>query len=265
MYHVNDKGESKICHAKIEENCDFFERSPHFNTKEEAQAWYESSNDSFSSPSRKRIEIKPNGYLTDTEAKKVAIHGVSCPSCGEPISAMALAILLYDVTSTCKKCSHEYYLEEAKIEILPDNPSYQFLDKEAVKGSSWFHATSLEDWNKSDEEHIAHLGTKNAAFDRALTEYVDRSEPDSGFYLYEVELSEDAVVSDDVEEDENSDALSTESSDDVARYINRWEDTASISLEVKSSKIRIKNKRFVRNDEAMRTHSVYNLDTFGLL
>lgn len=103
------------------------------------------------------------------------------------------------------------------------------------------------------------MGTEAAAFDRALTEYASHDRwGRKHFYIYEVGLDPAAKIVPAVARDENSQVLKDENYD-VARYINLWEDMASISLAVRPEKLIIKSRRTVTRETAHRRISLYNV------
>lgn len=111
-------------------------------------------------------------------------------------------------------CGAILSIYEVKLTIDPSHPSYRFVqDKEAVKDAVWYHATLNDNWlspqdpsfNNSrarpqyrDGSFKAHVGSRQAAVDRALSQLVTHSDSnpseDDGFWLYEVKIAQDADV-----------------------------------------------------------------------
>jgi hypothetical protein len=277
-YHISPTtGNPNQCRAKSG-GCPFGSDREHYFTKEEARSAYEASQQVFAEASAKdkplEMRLGKDGWLSEEFAVQTAPRGVSCPSCGKATSHQEAASLVSNEWVYCS-CGKRYDIGEAKVEITPDNPSYGvYQNKEAVKDQIWYHASSQEDWlttvENRDDPHgppestpasfQAHVGTEAAAFDRALTEQASRwNRTPEAFYLYEVRVTPNAQVADEVAADENS-KLVGDSTTDVTRYINRWEDMASVSLAVTSSKLEIVGRRKVEPVEAHQRISVYNIN-----
>lgn len=287
-YHVNpETGNPNICRAKVESSC-LYRDEPHYDSKEEARAGYEAKASKLLGGSLQgskktsdskvlKIQLKENGYLTKEFENMVEINGVGCPKCGEGITGRQASEMLWAEYVSCKKCDTGFDLAEAKVQVKKGSPSYKFLRKEEVLKATWYHATSKENWieegyqeiedffdngdSKGEGDFEVHVGTEAAAYDRALSEYAGHDSRAEPFYLYEVRLDPSSSIANDIADDENSEVLEG-SSDDVVRYVNRYEDMASISLAVKSSKIQILGKRLVQPGEAHRRLSPYNVDAF---
>lgn len=263
QYHLNPKtGNPNICRAKPDK-CPYGP-VPHYGSKEEARAAYEDSQqDELLSPTAQiEVVLGENGYLRDDIVELAAPRGVHCPHCGAATTAREASVLIGNELISCHGCEKRYDLVEAKIELTPENSSYKFLKDEEVLASTWFHATGEEEWMKEiwgdPESFEVHVGTEAAAFDRALTEYASHGDWGRSFYLYEITLAPDSSIKSGVEDDENGKLLE-EGDADVARYVNRWEDMASISLAVKPGKVIVGKRRQVSVDEAHRRLTPYNV------
>jgi hypothetical protein len=103
----------------------------------------------------------------------------------------------------------------------------------------------------------AHVGTENAAFDRGLGEYTIPG--NRGFWLFEVRLKPEAIISDTILEDTNSSTI-LENDGIPHRYINRWEDPASIALVAPHTALEIVSQRWVSAEEATSRPNLFNLE-----
>lgn len=266
-FHINpETGRPNICRAKTPEGCSYFGED-HYDSREEAQAAYERSQEDnlLQKPVSRQlpVELNSRGYLREDFAALAAPKGIYCPGCGRATNHREAVLLINSDWANCE-CGVRYDLGDAKVELPADSESYRFLQsKEEVLKATWYHATSREDWLQEVDPELGHfevhMGTEAAAFDRGLSEYALHQRQGEDFILYEVELDPTAEVADEIIRDENG-AVLRESSSDVVRYINLWEDMASVSLAVKPEKVRIKSSRAVTRDEAHRRISLYNVD-----
>lgn len=272
-YHLNPTtGNPNICRAALGK-CPFGAEAPHYGSKEEARRGYETlqtsnSQKKLSKKAQSNVDPK-HGFLRRELAEKLTIHDINCSKCGEPVNPRGAQAMISDNLADCP-CGAELDFD-IEIKLTEGNPSYRFLDKEEVRKATWFHSTNKEDWLEELEDYgtihdeetsvdyfQAHVGTEAAAFDRAITNYAPHSNWGSDFYIYEVALDEQVTIADEIPQDENNDrALALGS--DVTRYINRWEDMASISLAVRSDKLKVVNKRLVTKEEAHEQLTPYNL------
>lgn len=108
----------------------------------------------------------------------------------------------------------------------------------AVKERVWFHATRVEDWDYrlKNSGKTVHMGTKESALAlmRGRDKYcLDNREP---FFLYELVLDEDSLISPNTCPDLASDwqrlvsDLTDLTDSDFIRYVNSYEDAGSVSL-----------------------------------
>lgn len=262
-FHIDPRtGRTKLCRAAAKA-CGLGGESAHYKSRDAAR---EALN--FELKLRRELleaSLNPtlgwDGYLEESYAKLAAPRGVFCPHCGDtPDEVQGLRLLCYDRVDC--DCGEGYDLDSIRVELLPGNPSYRFLDRAETLAATWYHASGDSEWlsevRETGSPFEAHLGTEAAAFDRALTEYAGHGSFAQNFYLYEVKLDPEIRVSATIARDSNSAVLKGTRSH-AARYLNLWEDMASISLAVNPSKIRIQSKRLVSFEEAHRRVSLYNV------
>lgn len=267
-FHINpDTGKPNICQAKKPENCRYF-GDEHYDSREAARTGYERSqeasllNPSLSKP--REVELTEEGYLTDEFADQLRTEGVYCPKCNRSPTPTQVRDLIGNEFADCA-CGARYDLDTIKVDIQPGHPSYRFIQsKEEVLKATWYHATDKENWLEEVEDYgdgvpfEVHMGTESAAFDRGICNYALHDKHGEGFILYEVELDPDSQISDELVKDENKMSFGKDGAD-VVRYLNLWEDMASVSLAVKPEKVRIKSSRPVTREEAHRRISAYNV------
>lgn len=277
-YHLNpETGNPGICRAdpsKPNSKGCRFKRSEdeHYATMEEAQAAYESSQSKrlFEEPTTKTVPAKgtaeshrdKSGWLKEEYARLAAPQGAFCPYCGKAADHRAAYAIVSNEWAYCS-CGERYDSGTVKIEIGEDHPAYRFYtDKESVKDAVWYHASGDGKWDETvgEKDFEAHIGTEAAAFDRALTEYTTHFEwSRDSFYLYEVRVHPDAQIADEVAKDDNAKTVGKDEDADVTRYINIWEDLASISLAANSKKLQIVGRRTVSREEALERITPYNM------
>jgi len=263
-FHISPRtGRATRCRA-TGSPCGFGGEAVHYGSKNSAEAALKQNRDELERLLRaaEDIELRSDGYLEGDSGKLAAPRGVYCPHCGTaPDERQGLLLLCYDRVFC--SCGDSYDLDSIRVELLPGSPSYRFLDRGEVLSATWYHASGDSDWLRevrdTGDRFEAHLGTEAAAFDRALSEYaVHDGRFARNFYLYEVELDPKSRVSSVIARDSNSAVLQGTRSH-VARYLNLWEDMASISLAVKPEAVRIKSKRLVPIQEAHWRISLYNV------
>lgn len=194
-----------------------------------------------------------NGYLKPEYARQVAVKDFHCPRCDASVGLEDGWLLVTNRRIVCN-CGKAYDIFDVTVRLSAGNPSSRYLHEAAVREASWYHATIQPNWErlmKRKNPITVHLGTENAAFDRAIGRYLSRYRPfaDQSFMLYEVKLKSGVNIAPRITEDENSDRPRIPGSD-VTRYVNRWEDPASISLAVRSTAIELVGKREVSAEEA---------------
>lgn len=126
--------------------------------------------------------------------------------------------------------------------------SLKFLDADTTLRSSWFHGTVKKDWHKEitgtekrGDTPMVHLGTLEAAIDRARDLSSEHDIPISDFVVHEIKMKDSMQLSENVVFDEmdNAPALvkdwHTGEFDHYnlfgsTRYVNIYESIGSISL-----------------------------------
>lgn len=168
--------------------------------------------------------------LTKKEVK-AGRSTVRCPYCKMGVTRAQKQKLLEQGSIYCMNLSCDGYLfglEDADIAVLPG--SAKFFDANAVRSASWYHATYMEDWmgavfsNAVEDFPILHIGTRNAALDRAKHQGYS--------YLYRIKVDEDTTIHPQVVDDATTswDDLAVNYPHGITRYVNRWESPGSISL-----------------------------------
>lgn len=148
-----------------------------------------------------------------------------------------------------------FWLESAGLRVADE--AKKLLNKRTVKKQTWFHATYMEDWateiisSENAAGLVVHLGTKDAAKERAADTLMEDE-----YYLYEVTLNSDVIVSDSIMSDDNHwpELMSEVHGDDhpefqgadAVRYVNRYEAPGSISLAVNANLITVKKRIVVK-------------------
>lgn len=137
----------------------------------------------------------------------------------------------------CQNCGCELDEDMVVTDILPTSEHLLAIDN--AKAEFWFHATDRADWmgdlleDKNPEDGsvpMVHVGTLDAALNIMSDKY---SLSHNLTFLYRVSLRPDAVIDDELYEDENYWPDRTNEVGDFAnafRYVNRWEATGSISM-----------------------------------
>lgn len=267
-YHINpDTGRPNICDPKKTGICKYATdgvNPPHYESKEDAQKAYEKQNESLallSLSKAKRSNIDPEtGFLNEKAKSKIENYDIKCNHCLTNFTNPDdLCDLVSNDLVTCSNCDNPTDITRVTVELTPQNPSYKFLDIEEVRKATWYHATDNGEWLQDLEEDFeTHLGTENAAFDRAITNYATHDDYKESFFLYEVKIKPDATISEEIKEDENDESMGDDD-ESIIRYINRWEDSASISLAAPSNQIEIISVKLVEPSEAHERITVYNI------
>lgn len=280
-YHINPfDGEPRKCNAK-KKDCPW---GKHYSSKTEAREAYESIHESEKiktfkkvekdiereqerNPEIKKVKKQKRTFLNIFEISKIDVSGIECPHCNNTLNQYeASTILDYDRTVNCHSCRKAMDIETVMIEVGKQKSTYPAYEKENVYKMSWYHSTIKENWEESldsSNSFYAHLGSPQASFDRQIAE-----NPEKGFWLYEVRIKETANIDDEVTSDENKNYNKMRDSDDsdndpnVFRYVNKWEDMASISLAANSKQIEVIDKRFVEPEESLKSLSLYNVKLF---
>jgi len=267
-YHITpDTGKPNICNPKKTGICKYAidgVNPPHYESKHYAQKAYEKENkDQILTilSKDKRSNINPEtGFLTEEAKAKIVIHDIQCNHCSINFTDPdELSDLISNKSVKCSNCKNHTDITSVRVELTPSNPSYKFLDVEEVRKATWYHATVNSEWLEDlDEDFEVHLGTENAAFDRAITNYAPHNDYKESFFLYEVRIKPDSLISEEIKKDENEESISDDK-ENIIRYINRWEDAASISLAAPSNQIEIIGKKLVKPSEAHERITVYNI------
>lgn len=204
-------------------------------------------------------------YLADEELGNINVDGIRCPHCGGQINAKQAAHILNEMNNAdCTDCGQSYDLYSVDIKVGESKDTYAAFDAAEVPKMTWYHSTNSEDWDsyfEKEDGFVAHLGSQQAAYDRRLAEDYSTYGDHAGFWLFEVRVGTDACIAEKVAPDDNADYGNGDhmGKNDVVRYINKWEDMASISLAAKSSQLTVKSKRFVTAKEVMSSPSLYNV------
>lgn len=163
----------------------------------------------------------------------------ACPSCGTSATkSQDRRLVGGDDLITCQICSKKYHVETAEMRVLAK--SHPFMSAEIVRNATWYHATVIPNWHEavSEASVYVHAGSREAALERATHEFfpLGKKVTDRTIYLWELSINSDAVITDDVLNDDNkwpskvSDCSREHLGGDVQRYLNRWESPGSISL-----------------------------------
>lgn len=136
------------------------------------------------------------------------------------------------------------------IDVWVHPSSVELLDKETAQKTTWFHTTSIEHWEVKILEHekripYVHAGTLEAALDRF------EHQKNSYGWVYELQLSDDCILADEVYEDHDRWDYSVQEGfterDGIVkhaiRYINRWESVGSISILLDPRRMKVVGKR----------------------
>lgn len=170
----------------------------------------------------------------------------ACPTCRETLShqtVLAMKRIRSSEYVPCNHCGKAQKFDNLFV-CIPET-SASFLDAEVAKETVWFHATIVEEWLESvqtggdfaiegdDDPLYVHCGTYEAAADIANLRLEEGAETVD---IYEIRITDDAVMSPRIFKDENdwfynvTEASSRELNADVIRYANRWEAPGSISI-----------------------------------
>lgn len=268
-YHINpETGNPGICRT-TPDRCPYGkEGALHYDSKEEARAAYEETQEARAAS--ELVELDGDGYLAESELAKLKVYGMSCPKCGVELDARSHNAG-EDNEAVCSN-GHSTFIDELTVQMTPDNPSYKFLDKQAVKDEVWYHSSLSPNWldsvDEDDEESTVHVGVEDSSYDRALWDYAGKRyrEPQA-FYLYEVRIVPEAAISDKISQSNYTVDRETErdldegiAPEDVTRYHNTVEGPGSISLIAKPKMLEIIGVRRIEPDVAQRRLSIMNIN-----
>lgn len=195
------------------------------------------------------------------------MSGFYCKSCGTHLTMEAEMEMKFNEVVECV-CGTLLGSYTAPLRVKPDSVPV-LRDKEAVKTTIWYHATNIPDWlakvSAGEDRPYVHVGTYDAAAELAAGRYWPNGENGAtgDVFLWEVMVNPEAVISDDIVQDENQWCETVQSCSrehlggDVQRYLNRWEGTGAISLlidpkmltEVKLTKLKAEDcARFIQKE-----------------
>lgn len=256
-FHINPStGDVGSCRAKSG-NCPFGGSEEHYSTAAAARGAFEAS---VTDTPRKlsKSKLGDDGYLKSEYVSAIPPYGVSCSVCGERAPMDQVRALIANEYARCG-CGERYLLDEARIKVVPGTESHRFTDPKEVTKAVWYHATKQEDWLEGADDFDVHVGVEAAAFDRALSILAPHSASAKPFYIYEVTVDEDATVDSEISAETENYGINGSGDGEVIRYVNRYEAPGTISLFLKSSKLKVKSKRLVQPQEAHEYLSVYNI------
>lgn len=206
--------------------------------------------------------LDERGNLRPEFAQQAAVRDFFCPGCRKPVDFYDGWLIVTNRKIACD-CGISFDIFTALVVISPENPAFQYLREAPVREGTWFHATHDPKWERVLARKTSltiHAGTEAAAFDRALGIYLSRypQAVEETFELYELRLKPEARIADRIIHDANSEKVILRGSD-VTRYINRWEDPASISIAARSHSLEVVSHRTVKSSEARERISIYNV------
>lgn len=206
--------------------------------------------------------LDERGNLKPEFAQQAAIKDFFCPGCRKPLALYDGWLIITNRKVACP-CGESFDIFSALVVLSPENPASEYLHEAKVRESAWFHATHDPQWERVFSRKtplIIHAGTEGAAFDRALGIYLSRypQKIEETFELYELRLKPEAKIAARIVHDANLEKVLLRGSD-VTRYINRWEDPASISIAAKTSVLEVVSHRTVKSSEARERISIYNV------
>ena len=203
-------------------------------------------------------------YLSEEVAAGINVDGITCASCGRNLNSFEAATILNEMNDVSCPCGELVDLYSVAVKVGESKDTYPAYIDENVYAMTWYHSTLVEDWEDklSAGEFSAHVGSLQASFDRQIAENYSGSTAGRGFWLYELQVAPEASLSPEVEKDENQSYVPSRGKGEewnIVRYVNKWEDMASLSLAVRSDKLQVKGKRFVEAEEALESPSLYNV------
>lgn len=159
----------------------------------------------------------------------------ACGECGTVLNKTDAHELELWETIECS-CGATFALnkDEADLTLMAQPASEKLIDTDYAKRASWFHATDVPNWQEavSSAQIFVHVGTYEAAMERAAVSYSNSGE----CYLWEVTLKPEAVLTDDVVEDNNiwptnvNECIKDHFGGDAQRYLNKYESPGSVSM-----------------------------------
>jgi len=206
----------------------------------------------------KRKDIDPRTMSLEDVFEQSKNRKVICPDCGKPLGGenSGLAAISMQSASNAVWCNHceAYYdsMDEPGLEPNIDSPTYGAVVAENVSKITWYHTTNKENWAdeilyKNGPEFV-HIGGEAAAADRAASSMYGE-----GFdhYIYVIEVDKEVSVDPIIFEDDGVDFVPEEGHEAV-RYLNRYEDTGSISLAIQPERIKIVGRALINKAQVER-------------
>lgn len=179
-----------------------------------------------------------------------------CGECGNHIAKRNERLSSYwkeTPVLACDTCGED---RSGTITVIPT--SAHLLQPDAVKATTWYHATYVEDWfEKVSTGHgmkreagdflYIHVGSQEASRDLAESKYFNHPEPDERIMLHQLKVKTDAVLAhpilNDIETWWDYSSVTEETrkviGGDAVRYLNRWESPGSISLLVDARQLEL--------------------------
>jgi hypothetical protein len=167
--------------------------------------------------------------LLDQERKS----GAYCPRCDYRFTLWEATGLLAPIWS-CPVCA----LDWRRLEVNFKQDALPLVEDDAARASTWFHATQRKGWLESavSNDFPVHVGSEAAAIIRAI--HTRHEVEGSTWWIYEMSVAKNTQIQSGVRDDAEHDwigdlddfEVEAGHGIDALRYLNRWEDTGSISL-----------------------------------
>jgi len=216
--------------------------------------------------------------LTDLTVTKPQNVGIICPNtrCGRAMTRFYWTLVRPRLNEgmQCEYCNTSMsdgwdFNTACQFEV--ESTSAPLLDVDTALATTWFHATTRENWaeaivNRDSEEDglpgnfYIHAGTREAAMERIRDEMGNDQtyRRDNSYFLHEIKLVAGTTIAPHILADTNDWPNSTEEKFvfynrrqdnwdteirqwDATRYVNRWEIAGSISIIVDATKIQVVN------------------------
>lgn len=194
------------------------------------------------------VKIRPT--VMNQTAADANLSPFACSHCGEHQTKSTEIHMRYSHNARVQgapfscSCGKGVSIEASTLTVIPS--SAPLLDDVTVKTITWFHATNIYNWleevsfdyGEDDDDMLrpyVHLGSKEAALELGKWKYLEDNDDDM-FYLWQVTLNVEAVLSDAIVDDKNDWFYEVTASArkalgaDAVRYLNKWESAGSISL-----------------------------------
>ena len=222
--HIGPKGPSK-CSAR-KGNCPFSGEEQHFNSLDEAMKAFERlNNEEFFKPLDNHLKFK-------------------CYHCGNFLEKEDESLIENGEDFKCRNCNRSLDIDVVIVNPNKNSSTYPvFIDRKNVYKTVWYHSTEDSDWEQKlelGEGFYAHVGSYESALQR------QNQESKKDYWLYELEVDPSASLEEELSIDDNSDYYGffgdispdgkNSLSYDVSCYVNKYEDSGSISLIINSKK-----------------------------